>query len=104
MVQRGSGNVIVTGATASLRGMPFTSAFAAAKGGQKSLVQSVARQLWGSSVHVCYSIIDAAVGEGPKQMKPESIANEYWHLATQSKDCWSFQHHIQCHASDMALL
>ena len=45
MIKRGSGNVIVTGATASLRGMPFTSAFASAKAAQKSLAQSVARDL-----------------------------------------------------------
>ena len=37
MIKRGSGNVIVTGATASLRGMPFTSAFASAKAAQAAL-------------------------------------------------------------------
>ena len=52
MVEKKTGNIIITGATASLRGMPFTSAFAAAKGGQKSLAQSMARQLWKDNVHV----------------------------------------------------
>ena len=105
MIKRGSGNVIVTGATASLRGMPFTSAFASAKAAQKSLAQSVARQLWAENVHVSYAIIDASVGPAvPKQMHPDSIAREYWHLATQTKDCWTFMHHIQTSVSDMALL
>jgi len=104
MKERGSGNVIVTGATASLRGMPITSAFAAAKAAQKSLAQSIARQLWGGHVHVAYAVIDASVGDGEKQMKADSIAAEYWHLANQPRDCWTFQHHIQTSVSDMALL
>jgi NAD(P)-dependent dehydrogenase (short-subunit alcohol dehydrogenase family) len=104
MEARGGGFVCVTGATASLRGMPFTSAFASAKAAQRSLTQSIARQLWKKNVHVCYGIIDAGVGEGPGKMSPDSIAAEYWHLATQNKDCWTFQTHIQCSASDMSLL
>ena len=104
MEARGGGFVCVTGATASLRGMPFTSAFAAAKGAQKHLCQSMARQLWKKNVHVVYNIIDAAVGDGERKMHPDSIANEYWHLNEQTKDCWTFQHHIQCNESDMALL
>ena len=81
------------------------SAFASAKAAQKSLAQSVARQLWAENVHVSYAIIDASVGPAvPKQMHPDSIAREYWHLATQTKDCWTFMHHIQTSVSDMALL
>jgi short-subunit dehydrogenase len=38
------GNIIVVGATASLRGKPMTTAFAAAKAAQRSLAQSVARR------------------------------------------------------------
>ena len=104
MAARGGGFVCVTGATASLRGMPITSAFAAAKAAQRSLSQSIARQLWKENVHVSCAIIDAGVGTGEKQMSPDSIASEYWHLSQQPKDCWSFQHHIQCSTSDMSLL
>jgi len=104
MIEKGSGNIIITGATASLRGMPFTSAFAAAKSGQKTLAQSMARQLWKENVHVSYAIIDAGVGEGEGKMRPDSIAREYFHLASQTPDCWFFQHHIQCKTSDMSLL
>merc|ERR1711936_445111 len=39
MVKRGGGVVGVTGATASLRGKPFTAAFAAAKGAQRMLAR-----------------------------------------------------------------
>jgi short-subunit dehydrogenase len=98
------GFVCVTGATASLRGMPFTSCFAAAKAAQLSLSQSIARQVWKDGVHVTYNIIDAAVGKGEGKMNPDSIANEYWHLSQQSSDCWTFKNHIQRSGSDMALL
>ena len=104
MAKNGGGFVCVTGATASLRGMPFTSAFAAAKAAQRSLSQSIARQVWKEGVHVCVNIIDASVGEGEGRMHPDSIAAEYWHLSQQSKDCWRFQNHIQTCVSDMSLL
>jgi short-subunit dehydrogenase len=104
MEARGNGFVCVTGATAALRGMPFTSGFAAAKAAQKSLLQSIARQLWKKGVHVCYGIIDAGVGVGPGKMSPDSIASEYWHLSQQPNDCWTFQTHIQTHTSDMSLI
>src|SRR5256712_6099166 len=43
MLPRGRGNVLFTGATASLRGKPNTTAFAAAKAGVRSLAPSIAR-------------------------------------------------------------
>lgn len=45
MVEVSTGTVIVTGATASLRGKPFTAGFASAKASQRSLTQSLARDL-----------------------------------------------------------
>jgi short-subunit dehydrogenase len=45
MIQRGSGSVLVTGATASLRGKPFTAGFAPVKGAQQLFMQSLARDV-----------------------------------------------------------
>eukprot|EP00629_Pelagomonadales_sp_RCC1024_P008883 CAMPEP_0119273764 /NCGR_PEP_ID=MMETSP1329-20130426/10943_1 /TAXON_ID=114041 /ORGANISM="Genus nov. species nov., Strain RCC1024" /LENGTH=226 /DNA_ID=CAMNT_0007274005 /DNA_START=155 /DNA_END=832 /DNA_ORIENTATION=+ len=101
MKSRGGGFICITGATASLRGMPFTSAFAAAKAGQRSLAQSIGRQLWKENVHVTLNIIDGAVGDGGgNKIKPSSIADEYWHQAMQTRDGWTFQNHIQTYTSD----
>ncbi|KAJ8600928.1 hypothetical protein CTAYLR_005049 [Chrysophaeum taylorii] len=91
MQARGAGCVIITGATASLRGKPFTSAFAAAKAAQRSLAQSLARQLGPKYVHVCLAIIDGAVGKGEGRIDPDSIANTYWNLYSQDKSCWTFE-------------
>ena len=72
MVTRGRGVVAVTGATASLRGKPFTAGFAPAKGAQRLLAQSLARDLGPKNVHVFYAIIDGGVragaAEGSKQV------------------------------------
>ena len=45
MLAKGAGAIVVTGATASLRGNVGTAAFAPAKAGQRSLAQSMARHL-----------------------------------------------------------
>jgi NAD(P)-dependent dehydrogenase (short-subunit alcohol dehydrogenase family) len=43
MIARGTGAIMVTGATASLRGNVATAAFASAKAGQRALAQSMAK-------------------------------------------------------------
>ena len=58
MKEKKSGAIIFVGATASLRGKPFTTAFAPAKAAQRSLAQAMARHLWPSGIHVSLIIID----------------------------------------------
>ena len=56
MIEAGGGVIGITGATASLRGKPFTAGFAPAKAAQRMLAQSLARDL-GPQVKscVCYA-------------------------------------------------
>ena len=95
MVAAGGGVVAVTGATASLRGKPFTAGFAPAKAAQRMLAQSLARDLGPKNVHVFYNIIDGGVRagaeEGGKHMDPEDIAETYWRVAQQKRSAWSFE-------------
>ena len=93
MVRRGGGVVGVTGATASLRGKPFTACFAPAKAAQRMLAQSLARDLGPKNIHVFYAIIDGSVqaGGGPEHMNPDNIAQSYWHLANQQSSSWTFE-------------
>jgi NAD(P)-dependent dehydrogenase (short-subunit alcohol dehydrogenase family) len=111
MLARGQGTILFTGATASLRGGVGYAAFAAAKFGLRAVAQSMARELGPKNIHVAHLIIDAGVdtafvrerikqrgGEKalenlkPDQlMNPESVANAYWFLHTQSKDAWTFE-------------
>ena len=98
MEQRGEGVVAVTGATAAWRGKPFTAAFAAAKAAQRSLSQSLARDLGPKNIHVFYVIVDGGVDkneetghERPGSLDPNAIAESYWNLASQPKSCWTFE-------------
>ena len=96
MRDKGRGAIIVTGATASLRGKPFTTAFAQAKAAQRSLAQSFARQLGPEGIHVALLIVDGMIGtdeqaDGENALRPSDIADTVYHLATQPKSAWSFE-------------
>ncbi len=96
------GNIIVTGATASLRGAAKTTAFAPAKAAQRSLAQSVAKHVGPDGVHVSYVIIDGGVdlprareyNPNPAEdslLKPDDIAETYYHLSQQKRSAWTFE-------------
>ena len=96
MTARGEGIFAVTGATASLRGKPMTPGFATAKAAQRMLTQSLARDLGPKGVHCFYVIVDGGigkdsgdVGENSSKMDPDAIAQTYWDMASQPKNCWS---------------
>lgn len=97
MRKRGRGAIIITGATASLRGKPFTSAFASAKAAQRSLAQSFARQLGPEGIHVALVIVDGKIGTDDETsnesefLRPRDIAETVHHLAMQPKSAWSFE-------------
>lgn len=97
MRKKANGSIIVTGATASLRGKPFTAAFASAKAGQRSLAQSFARQLGPEGIHVALVIVDGGIGTDDQNLdegthlRPSDIAQTVYHLATQPKSAWSFE-------------
>jgi len=97
MVQRGAGNIIVVGATASLRGKPFTTAFAPAKAAQRSLAQAMARHLGPKGVHVGLLILDGGVtspgseGDPPTKLSADDIAHAAAFLASQPASAWTFE-------------
>jgi NAD(P)-dependent dehydrogenase (short-subunit alcohol dehydrogenase family) len=99
MRERGRGQIVVVGATASLRGRPKTAAFAAAKAAQRSLAQSLARQCAPEGIHVGLLIIDGAIdapgaasdSRDARRLRPEDIANEAFHLVRQDRSAWTFE-------------
>ncbi|TVP92665.1 MAG: SDR family NAD(P)-dependent oxidoreductase [Pseudomonadaceae bacterium] len=106
MLQRGQGTIIFTGATASLRGSSGFAAFASAKFALRALAQSMARELGPQGIHVAHSIIDGAIDTDfirdnfPERyalkdqggiLDPEHIAEQYWQLHCQPKDCWTHE-------------
>jgi NAD(P)-dependent dehydrogenase (short-subunit alcohol dehydrogenase family) len=102
MKERGRGNVVFVGATASRRGVASTAAFAPAKAAQRSLAESAARHLGPSGIHVSLIVVDGIVG-GPETrimfasrpddqfIKPEAIAEIALSLTRQDRSAWSFE-------------
>ncbi len=103
MEQRGSGAMIVSGATAALRGNVWTTAFAASKSAQRNLAQSLAKQLGPKGIHVAYLVIDGVIDTedtrknfAPNEpdaffMNPRHIAETALMLAGQDKSAWTFE-------------
>jgi NAD(P)-dependent dehydrogenase (short-subunit alcohol dehydrogenase family) len=106
MLPRQCGTIIFTGATASMRGSSGFSAFAGAKFALRALSQSMARELGPKGIHVVHSIIDGAIDTDfirenfPEKYKtkdqegilnPDHIAEQYWQLVQQPKDCWTHE-------------
>ena len=102
MVAAGEGAIVVTGATASLRGGAKTIAFAPAKAAQRTLAQSLARDLGPKGVHVAHIVVDGVVG-GPvtreqfadraddRFVDPSAIAATALALVRQPRSAWSFE-------------
>ncbi len=118
MISAGRGSIMVTGNTASLRGVPTYALMAPTKAAQRILAQSLARDLGPKGVHVAYITIDAAINapwlgkdtDKPSWLKPpdeweykpedffanpDEIADEVFHIAHQGKSTWSFDHIIR---------
>jgi NAD(P)-dependent dehydrogenase (short-subunit alcohol dehydrogenase family) len=106
MLPRAAGTVLFTGATASLRGKPVTTAFASAKAGLRSLAQSMARAYGPQGIHVAHVVVDGGIA-GDKIVKglPQfaqamgedglvslgGLADAYWYVYTQPKTAWTHE-------------
>ena len=108
MIEAGHGIIGVTGATASLRGKPFTTGFASAKAAQRSLTQSLARDLGPKGVHVFYAIIDGGIDNPNTRtrdagkpvegfLSADDIADTYWAISQQKRSAWTFEIDLRPH-------
>jgi NAD(P)-dependent dehydrogenase (short-subunit alcohol dehydrogenase family) len=106
MVPKGSGTLIFTGATASMRGAANFAAFASAKAGLRAIAQSAARELGPLGLHVAHAVIDGGIdGERLRARRPErvaaagedgllnieAIAEAYWQLHRQHRSAWTLE-------------
>ena len=106
MVPRGSGTILFTGATASLRGGKGFAAFSGAKAALRMLAQSMARELGPEGVHVAHVVIDGAIDtdfirqrhpdfDAAKAkdliLSPEAIAANYVMLHNQPRSAWTHE-------------
>lgn len=112
MLPRNRGTLIFTGASASMRGKPFFSAFTAAKGGLRNFAQSMAREFAPQGIHVGHVVVDGGIaGDRIEKGMPEfaeakgagglvdldGIAAIYEMLYQQPKAAWSFEIDVRTH-------
>jgi NAD(P)-dependent dehydrogenase (short-subunit alcohol dehydrogenase family) len=102
MVERGRGTVLLTGATAALRGSANFSALAVGKFGLRALAQSMAREFGPQGIHVAHVVIDGQIDtergrermpdrEAHTMLSPDSIAEVYWQLHSQDPTAWTLE-------------
>jgi NAD(P)-dependent dehydrogenase (short-subunit alcohol dehydrogenase family) len=102
MRREGRGGIIVIGATASVKGAAGFLAFSSAKAAQRSLAQSLARELGPEGIHLAYVVIDAVVDmpasrsmfpDQPDDFfaRPEEIAESVYFLSQQGRSAWTFE-------------
>jgi len=102
MVERGRGTIMLTGATAALRGSARFAALATGKFGLRALAQSMAREFGPQGIHVAHVIIDGQINtprlredqpdrEESTTLSPEAIAEAYWQLHAQDPTAWTLE-------------
>ena len=98
MVPRGRGAILLTGATASVKGFALSAAFAMGKFALRGLAQSAARELGPKGIHVAHFVIDGAVRSARRPdpadrpdstLDPDGIAQSYLDVLRQPRSAWS---------------
>lgn len=114
MAKRGKGTLLVTSATAAMRGNKTQHSHASAMGGRRMLCQSLNAEFASKGIHVAHIVVDGAVDApdtlgkilGPEKYQalreakgmehdglvlPEKVAETYYHLAQQHRSTWTHQ-------------
>jgi NAD(P)-dependent dehydrogenase (short-subunit alcohol dehydrogenase family) len=98
MIPRGKGAILLTGASASIKGFPLSSAFAMGKFALRGLAESAARELGPKGIHVAHFIIDGGVRSAVRPdngedvtLSPDGIAKTYLDVLAQTRDAWAFE-------------
>merc|ERR1712228_139531 len=86
-------SILITGATAGLRGSAKFASFAMSKFGIRAISQSLAREFHPKGVHVAHFIIDGTIGsisnQSANDIAPDDIADSYYFVHRQPKSCWT---------------
>ena len=124
MAARGRGTILVTSATAAVRGNKGQHAHASAMGGRRMLCQSLNAEFAPKGIHIVHVLIDGSVdapdtlgrmlgAEAFQELRerrglehdglllPEKIAETYFHLAGQHRSAWTHELDLRAY-SDQA--
>ena len=102
MLARGSGAILFTGASASVKGYAESAPFAMGKFALRGLAQSMARELAPKGIHVAHFVIDGGISKGEGDARapgrgadgmllPDEIAKNYLHVFRQHRSAWTWE-------------
>ncbi len=101
MAARGSGSILFTGASASIKGFAQSAPFAMGKFALRGLAESMARELQPKNIHVAHFVIDGGIlkPDDPRAeargvdglLDPAEIAKTYLHAHRQHRSAWTFE-------------
>jgi NAD(P)-dependent dehydrogenase (short-subunit alcohol dehydrogenase family) len=92
------GTILMTGASAGVKGFPLSAPFAMGKFAQRGLAQSMSRELHPQGIHVAWINIDGGIRnpgrteppDAPDSMlDPDAVAQTYLDLVNQHRSAWS---------------
>lgn len=121
MAERGHGVLLVTSATAAVRGNAGQHSHAAAMAGRRMLCQTLNAEFAPKGIHVAHILIDGAVdapdtlgrmlgpegfealrrergGEKDGLILPAQVAETYLHVARQHRSAWTFELDLRAHS------
>jgi NAD(P)-dependent dehydrogenase (short-subunit alcohol dehydrogenase family) len=96
MLAIGGGTILLTGASASVKGFPNSSSFAMGKFALRGLAQSMARELHPQGVHVVHVVVDGGIRSAERVdptpdslLDPDGIAETMLALVKQPRSVWT---------------
>jgi NAD(P)-dependent dehydrogenase (short-subunit alcohol dehydrogenase family) len=100
MLPKKHGAILLTGASAGVKGYPQSAPFAMGKFALRGLAQSMARELSPQGIHVAHVVVDGGIKsarrpdppDNPDSMlDPDAIAGTYMHLIHQPRSAWAWE-------------
>ncbi len=100
MLQKKHGVILLTGASAGVKGYPQSAPFAMGKFALRGLAQSMARELSPQGIHVAHVVVDGGIASARRQaaaeapdslLDPDAIADTYMHLIHQPRSAWAWE-------------
>jgi NAD(P)-dependent dehydrogenase (short-subunit alcohol dehydrogenase family) len=100
MLPKKHGAILLTGASAGVKGYPQSAPFAMGKFALRGLAQSMARELSPQGIHVAHVVVDGGIRSARRQdpadspdstLDPDAIAASYMHLIHQPRSAWAWE-------------